>query len=57
MKVKAIPGTRCPKEGNPREYIGDDAKGVDVPDTAYYIRLVGDGSLVVVEKKANGGDQ
>jgi hypothetical protein len=44
MKVIAAPGTRCPKEGKPREYI-TDSEAVDVPDTAYYRRLVRDGSL------------
>lgn len=45
MLVKAAPGLRCPKEENPREYI-NDSDPVDVPDTAYYQRLVDDGSLV-----------
>jgi len=45
MKVLAAPGTRCPKENNPREYI-TDKKPVDVPDSAYYRRLLADGSLV-----------
>lgn len=51
MKVIAAKGTRCPKEGNPREYITDDV-AVDVPETAYYKRLVADGSLV--EQQAEG---
>ena len=45
MKVSAAPGTRCPKEGKPREYITEPE---EVPDTAYYRRLVDDGSLVEV---------
>ena len=49
MLVKAAPGLKCPLETNPREYI-DDTNPVDVPDTAYYRRLLpppeGDGSLV-----------
>lgn len=45
MLVKAAPGLQCPKEENPREYI-NDSEPVDVPDTAYYQRLVDDGSLV-----------
>lgn len=60
MNVQAAPGLRCPMEHNPREYITDEAKGVEVADTAYYRRLVDDGSLVLivpVPKKAKGGDQ
>ncbi|ALC15655.1 hypothetical protein DSOUD_0868 [Desulfuromonas soudanensis] len=45
MKAKAAPGLKVPKEGKPREYI-TDAKTLDLPDTAYYRRLVRDGSLV-----------
>lgn len=45
MIVKAAPGTRCPKEGNPRQYITDSAAD-DVQDSAYYRRLVADGSLI-----------
>lgn len=47
MKVIAAKGTRCPKEENPREYITDDTP-TDVPETAYYKRLVRDGSLIEV---------
>jgi hypothetical protein len=46
MKVLAAPGTRCPMEGNPRKYIGD-AEPAEVPESAYYKRLVGDGSLIM----------
>jgi len=45
MRVKAAPGTKCPKEGKPKEYITDSAP-VDVKDSAYYRRLLADGSLV-----------
>jgi hypothetical protein len=45
MRVLAAPGTRCPKEGKPRDYI-TDSTAVTVPDSAYYRRLVADGSLV-----------
>lgn len=45
MKVKSKAGTRCPMEGRPRKYITDN-KAVDVPETAYYKRLVRDGSLI-----------
>jgi len=52
MKVRAIKGARCPMEGQPRKYILDTF--VDVPDTAYYRRLVRDGSL---EKEKVSGKQ
>lgn len=48
MNVTAAKGTKCPKEGRPREYITDTAP-VDIPDSAYYRRLIRDGSLVAVE--------
>lgn len=57
MKVKAAPSLQCPMEGKPREYINDDPKGVVVPDTSYYQRLLDDGSLVLVPAKTKGGDQ
>ena len=55
MKIKAAPGLLCPMEDKPREYISDDAKGVEVPNTAYYQRLINDGSLVEVPAKTKGG--
>lgn len=51
MKVKAAPGLKVPKEGKPREYI-TDGNAVTVPGTAYYRRLVRDGSLVDMDKAA-----
>jgi hypothetical protein len=45
MLVQSAPGTRCPKEGKPKEYITDQT-AEEVPDSAYYIRLVADGSLI-----------
>jgi hypothetical protein len=51
MLVKAAPGTRCPKEGNPRVYITDQTPE-EVPDSAYYIRLVADGSLIPAPAQA-----
>jgi len=63
MKVTSAPGTRCPKEDRPREYIGDE-KAEEVPDTAYYKRLVAEGSLVLAKeapadevKSKRGGDK
>jgi hypothetical protein len=64
MIVQTTPGVKCPMENNPREYI-TDAEPVEVPDTAYYRRLVADGSLVEIPPappfvkgggKAKGGD-
>lgn len=51
MKVIAAQGLKCPCEKKPREYI-TDAVEVDVPETAYYLRLIGDGSLMLAGKKA-----
>lgn len=45
MRVIAKKGTRCPLEGKPRSYISDSV-AVEVADTAYYRRLVKDGSLI-----------
>jgi hypothetical protein len=50
MKVTSKPGTKCPKEGKPRQYI-EDSIPVEVPDTAYYKRLVRDGSLQIANLK------
>ena len=47
MKVKAVAGCRVPKEAHPREYISD-TDAVEVPCTAYYLRRIEDGDLVVV---------
>ena len=45
MKVTAAPGTQCPMEEKPRSYI-TDTEVMDVPETAYYLRLIADGSLI-----------
>jgi len=50
MKVSAAPGIKVPKEDKPREYI-TDAKVVEVPDTAYYLRRVAEGDLIESKKK------
>ncbi len=55
MKVLAAPGLQCPKEGKPREYIPDSGEGVEVPDgSAYYQRLLADGSLILYSDAAKG---
>lgn len=46
MQVKAAPGLQCPMENKRDQYITDE-KTVTVPATAYYRRLVDDGSLVL----------
>ena len=46
MIVMAAPGLLCPMEENARQYI-DDANPVNVPDSAYYLRLISDGSLII----------
>ena len=50
MNVIAKKGTKCPKEGKPRKYITDSAP-VEVPGTAYYRRLIKDGSLEIEVSK------
>ncbi|HEY3309880.1 MAG TPA: helix-turn-helix transcriptional regulator [Desulfuromonadaceae bacterium] len=47
LLVKTKPGEKCPMEGKPREYIKDAP--IEVPDTPYYIRLIDDGSLILLE--------
>lgn len=47
MNVKAAPGVKVPREDNPRRYI-TDAGMVTVEDTAYYLRQVMAGDLIVV---------
>jgi hypothetical protein len=51
--VKAAPGLKCPQADRPREYI-TDSEPAEVPDSAYYLRLVADGSLVTVSGKGTG---
>lgn len=50
MTVKTHPGMRCPKEGQPHDYITETP--VEVPDTTYYRRLVKEGSLIRVEAES-----
>lgn len=50
MYVKTVRGARCPKEGKPREYIGESPE--EVADSAYYRRLLADGSLMIVDRKS-----
>lgn len=54
MLVKAAPGLAVPMEEKPRDYI-IDAKAVEVPESAYYLRRITDGDLVAVESKIKKG--
>lgn len=56
MKVIAKKGTSCPKEGRPRDYI-DDSVPQEVPETAYYMRLVEDGSFIRLTDKGQKGKE
>ena len=49
MLVIAIKGSKCPMEGKKRQHI-TDTDPVDVPGTAYYRRLLMEGSLVAVPR-------
>ncbi|WP_350312364.1 DUF2635 domain-containing protein [Dickeya fangzhongdai] len=55
ITVKAAAGVRVPREDNARRYITDDAQ-VQVERTAYYLRQISVGDLVIVpdEKIASG---
>ena len=52
IMVKAAPGVRVPMEGSPRKYITEDA-AVAVTRTAYYIRRLKDGDLVLADAQAS----
>ena len=63
LTVLAAPGVLVPKEGNPRAYYTDTPPDGDagfiVPETAYILRRVADGDLVVVPPpapKKKGGE-
>ncbi|WP_222422499.1 DUF2635 domain-containing protein [Yersinia rohdei] len=50
LKVKAVGGVRVPYQHNARKYIeGDEA--VTVQNTAYYLRQIAAGDLIVVADK------
>lgn len=58
MKVLAVKGIKVPKEDKPREYITDTPPdgetGFDVPESAYYLRRIADGDLVIVKSTGKG---
>ena len=47
LEVTAAPGVSVPLEDKPRKYITGETP-VTVPATAYYLRRVADGDLVLV---------
>lgn len=47
IKVKAASGIKYPLEGMPSKHV-TDGDAVEVPDTAYYRKAIGDGDLVLV---------
>ena len=53
MLVLAAPGIKVPLEEKPRDYITETSPegeaGYTVPETAYYLRRITDGDLVVVK--------
>lgn len=51
MLVKSAPGIKVPVEGRARSHIAGPGP-VRVPDTAYYRRMVNEGSLVLVSEAA-----
>lgn len=53
LNVKAAPGLKLPKEGNPRAYI-TDAEAVPVQDSHYYRKAIAEGDLVEVKATADG---
>lgn len=51
MLVKAAPGLKVPKENKPREYI-TETDAVEVPETAYYLRALAYGDLMLAQAEA-----
>lgn len=49
--VVASPGLKVPMEGKPRDYI-TDAAPVAVEESAYYLRRMAEGDLVIAEPAA-----
>lgn len=53
MLVKAAPGIKVPMEEKPRAYITETPPegepGFAVPETAYYLRRIADGDLVIAK--------
>lgn len=54
--VKAREGIRVPMENAPRRYI-TDAKAIDVPETAYYLRQIMNGDLTEVTRQTDAATE
>lgn len=52
MKVIAAPGIKVPMEEKPRDYV-TDIDAMDVPESAYYLRRIADGDLLLVKSVNN----
>jgi hypothetical protein len=52
MQVIAAAGIQVPMEDKPREYI-TDSLAVDVPASAYYLRILADGDLLPAEDQVS----
>ncbi|HEC1649401.1 TPA: DUF2635 domain-containing protein [Yersinia enterocolitica] len=50
LKVKAVGGVRVPYQHNARKYIVGEP--VDVPHTAYYLRQIAAGDLMIVVEES-----
>ena len=53
MQVIAAAGIQVPMEDKPREYI-TDSQPLDVPASAYYLRMLADGDLLPADEPASG---
>lgn len=51
MRVKAVPGLKVPKEGNPREYITEEPS-VEIAESTYYRRRLMAGELLADPEEA-----
>ena len=51
MRVKAAPGLKVPKEGNPREYITEEPS-VEIAESTYYRRRLMAGELLADPEEA-----
>lgn len=52
MQVIAAAGIQVPMEDKPREYI-TDSQALDVPASAYYLRMLADGDLLPADEQAS----
>lgn len=52
MQVIAAAGIQVPMEDKPREYI-TDSQTLDVPASAYYLRMLADGDLLPADEQTS----